>query len=409
MKKLTVKLRFNPGDERLVGTLAEQDRRLYFEYDAAFIATGMDLSPYKLPVRAGLIEHDDHAFGPLPGLFDDSLPDGWGLLLMDKHFRREGIDPVTLSPLDRLSYLGSRTMAALTYHPSYEVDTGDQILDLARLGENAANVIEGEATDVLPELMRAGGSPAGARPKVLVGVRDNSILSGEGDLPDGYEHWLIKFPSSRDAGDAGPVEYAYSLMARAAGIEMPETRLFAAGKGKHRRRYFGVKRFDRGPGNRRYHVHSFANLIHTNFRIPSTDYTDLFKVTKTLTRSQAELGCLFRQMVFNIASHNRDDHAKNFAFIFDENVNEWALSPAFDLMHASGPGGEQTMTVSGKGRDITGYDCIALGERFGIKPKQSEAMIAEVNDAVGRWSTFADESGVSEVEQKRVGQSLQRL
>lgn len=297
-------------------------------------------------------------------------------------------------------------MGALTYHPSREVDTGDQLLDLVKLGMNVEQVLAGEAAEVLPELMRAGGSPAGARPKVLVGVQDTRIISGEGELPEGFEHWLVKFAAKADAGDAGPVEYVYSLMARAAGIDMPETRLFEASQGKRRRRYFGVKRFDRAPGNRRYHVHSFANLIHTNFRIPSTDYADLFKVTKALTRNHADVLRLFRLMVFNIAAHNRDDHAKNFAFIFDDQVNEWSLSPAFDLMFADGPGGEQTMTVSGKGRDISAADCTALAEKAGIKSKQAKAIISEVNEAVGRWKAFAKEVGVSKSAIKEIADEL---
>lgn len=409
MKKLTVKLRRKPDDELVVGTLAEQNRQVYFEYDVGFIESGLQLSPYKLPLSPGLIEHREHAFGPLHGVFDDSLPDGWGLMLMDRHFRREGIDPRTLSPLDRLGYVGDRTMGALTYHPSREVEAGDQLLDLVKLGINAEEVLEGEAAEVLPELMRAGGSPAGARPKVLIGVQDKRIISGEGDLPEGYEHWLIKFAAKEDVGDAGPVEYAYSLMARAAGIDMPETRLFEVGEGKDQRRYFGVKRFDRAPGNRRYHVHSFANLIHTNFRIPSVDYADLFKVTKALTRNHADVVRLFRLMVFNVAAHNRDDHAKNFAFILNDEVNEWSLSPAYDLMYASGPGGEQTMTVNGKGLDITEADCMVLAEKAGIKLRQAETIIAEVNEAVGRWEEFAREAGVSRSAAKEIARNLYPL
>lgn len=406
MKKLTVKLRRAPDDELVVGTLAEQNRQVYFEYDAGFIESGLQLSPYKLPLIPGLIEHKDHAFGPLPGLFDDSLPDGWGLMLMDRHFRREGVDPKTLSPLDRLGYIGDRTMGALTYHPSREIEASDQLLDLVKLGLNAEEVLDGEAAEVLPELMLAGGSPAGARPKVLVGVQNTRIISGEGDLPDEFEHWLIKFAAKEDAGNAGPVEYAYSMMAKAAGIEMPETRLFEVGEGKGQRRYFGVKRFDRGLGNRRYHVHSFANLIHTNFRIPSTDYADLFKVTKALTRNHADVVRLFRLMVFNIAAHNRDDHAKNFALLFDDEHNEWSLSPAFDLMYAASPGGEQTMTVNGKGRDITAADCHALAEKSAIKPKQAEEIIAEVNEAIARWQAFADESGITTNATKEIAGNL---
>lgn len=301
MKKLVASLRRTPDDVLRVGTLAERDHRVYFEYEPSFLEAGLELSPFKLPAKPGLIEHTDHAFGPLPGLFDDSLPDGWGLLLMDRVFRRQGIEPATLSPLDRLAYLGTRTMGALTYHPpAFEQSHESDQLDLYALGHNAQEVMRGDAADILPELQRAGGSPGGARPKVLVGVRVDELLSGEDDLPGSIEHWLIKFPAREDEASAGPIEYAYSRMAQAAGIEMPPTRLFEANQGRMRRRYFGVKRFDRAANNRRFHVHTFANLIHANFRIPSTDYADLFKVTSALTRDHSDLLQLFRRMVFNI-------------------------------------------------------------------------------------------------------------
>jgi len=392
MKKLDVQFQRSPDDVLNVGTLAEQNHRLYFEFDAAFVDTGLDLSPIKLPLAVGLVEHSDLAFGPLPGLFDDSLPDGWGLLLMDRYYRREGIDPSTLSPLDRLAYLGTRTMGALTYHPPRETEQVEGMIDLYRLGRNAQEVINGDADEVLPQLTRAGGSPGGARPKVLVGIDGDRIMSGEDDLPDGFEHWLVKFASQKDDRDAGPVEYAYSLMARAAGIDMPPTRLFEARRGRSIRRHFGARRFDRGPGNRRFHVHTFGNLIQTNFRIPSTDYTDLFKVTRRLTRDHQASLRMFRRMVFNVAAHNRDDHAKNFAFLLDDQDGEWHLAPAYDLTFSSGPGGEHTTTILGEGRAPGLHHCLRLAETFGIKPREMGPILDQVNAAVDQWPNFADQA-----------------
>jgi serine/threonine-protein kinase HipA len=407
MRKLNVKFQRSPQDILTVGTLAEQDRRIYFEYDPAFLDKGMQLSPFKLPARPGLIEHTDHAFGPLPGLFDDSLPDGWGLLLMDRHFRRQGVDPATLSPLDRLAYLGTRTMGALTYHPPTVVEHDAQLINLYEMGHNAEDVLEGGAAEVLPALMRAGGSPGGARPKVLVGVQGDHIISGEGDLPEGFltaggRAWIIKFAAKVDARDAGPVEFAYSLMARAAGIDMPTTRLFEL-KSPHSdprsrprprdvRRYFGVQRFDRAEGNRRRHVHTYANLVHTNFRIPSTDYSDVFKVTWALTRNHGDVLRLFRLMAFNIAAHNRDDHAKNFAFILDDQTGEWSLAPAYDLIYAPGPGGEHTTTVLGEGRQPTREHCLKLAAQVGLKPRAVTPLIDQVNAAINQWPYFADQA-----------------
>lgn len=403
-----VKLRRTSNDAPSVGTLAEHDRRIYFEHDAAFLDRGLELSPFKLRARPGLIEHTDHAFGPLPGLFDDSLPDGWGLLLMDRHFRREGVDPATLSPLDRLAYLGTRTMGALTYHPPLRegVDRDDRLIDLHELGRNAEDVLEGDAAEVLPQLTRAGGSPAGARPKVLVGVNGDRIVSGEDDLPEAFTPWIVKFAAKADVRDAGPIEYAYSEMARAAGIEMPPTRLFEVKQGRSVRRYFGVSRFDRAAGNRRFHVHTFANLIHANFRIPSTDYADLFKFTRALTRNHQDLLRLLRRMTFNIAAHNRDDHAKNFAFILDDERGDWSLAPAYDLTHSRGPGGEHMTAILGEGRLPTREHCLKLAEQFGISLREARPIIDEVNAAIARWTQFAERANCDAKSARAVGELL---
>ena len=405
MKKLTVQMRRSPSESIVVGQLAEAERRIYFEYDADVLSRGLQLSPFKLPLRPGLIEHLDRSFGPLPGLFDDSLPDGWGLLLMDRMFRRRGMDPATVSPLDRLSYLGTRTMGALTYHPPAEVEHDDRLIDLHEIGQNAQQIYSGEAVEVLPALMRAGGSPGGARPKVLIGVHGNKIISGEDDLPDGYEHWIVKFSAKADVRDAGPMEFAYLQMARAAGIDVPPARLFRVGKSQA---YFGVQRFDRGPGNKRLHVHTFANLIHANFRIPSTDYADLLKVTSALTRNHRDVLEVFRRMVFNIAAHNRDDHAKNFAFLLNDG-GEWSLSPAYDLGFAPGPGGEHTMTVMGEGIAPTREHVLTLAKQIGVNAKHATEIIDQVNIAVGQWRRFAKEAGCTKKTADLVATNVRKI
>jgi len=249
MKKLNVYFTATPEENRRIGALAEANRKIYFEYDPEFLKDPLWLSPFKLPPEPGLHEHRDLFFGPLFGLFDDSLPDGWGLLLMNRHFRQQGILPEAVSPLDRLAYMGTRTMGALTYHPAEPDDGRDDALDLHNLAQEAYRVLEGTATEVLPQLMRAGGSPGGARPKVLIGLKDNRIISGVDNLPVGYTGWIVKFPSRQDAVDDGCVEYAYSIMARAAGLQMPATRLFTTSPGDS---FFGVERFDRHH-NQRFH------------------------------------------------------------------------------------------------------------------------------------------------------------
>jgi len=411
MRKLAVRLHAAPDRIISVGTLAGYDRRIYFEYEPAFLDTGLQLSPYKLPAKSGLLVHDDLEFGPLPGLFDDSLPDGWGLLLMDRHFRRQGLELASVSPLDRLAWLGTRTMGALTYHPpAHDADVdAERLVDLFTLGRNAAEVLAGDAVQVLPELLRAGGSPGGARPKVLVGVKGEQLISGEDRLPEGYETWIVKFPAHADAADSGPLEYAYSLMAAAAGIDMPATRLFKVGSGAALRRYFAVRRFDRGPGDRRTHMHTFANLLHINFRLPTTDYADLLRVTRALTRNHQDSCRLFRRMAFNVAACNRDDHAKNFAYLLDAGAGEWSLSPAYDLTFSTGPGGEHTSTVLGEGRAPTRLHCLALAEKTGLRVRVADRILDEVNEAVAGWRDFADQACVPRRLASEVGRRIAAL
>ena len=381
---------------------------MFFQYDPAFLQRGISLSPYKLPAISGLCEHRDHEFGPLPGVFEDSLPDGWGRLLMDRHFRRVGLDPTTLSPLDRLAYLGARTMGALTYHPPSVVDAEAERIDLFELGRNAEEVLTGDAAEVLPQLVRAGGSPGGARPKVLVGTRGAEFRSGEGDLPAGFTPWLLKFSARADALHAGPLEYAYARMAEAAGIRIPAVRLFETGTGRSRRRHFAVERFDRLPGNGRIHAHTFANLVHANFRIPSTDYETLLRVTRALTRHRGDLLMAYRQMVFNVAAHNRDDHAKNFAFLMSES-GEWRLSPAYDPTFARGPGGEHSMAVAGEGRLPARSHCLEVAASVGVPPREAVEAIEQVNAVVEAWSSFADEAAVPRKIEREVAAALRPL
>jgi serine/threonine-protein kinase HipA len=261
---------------------------------------------------------------------------------------------------------------------------------------------------VLPQLLRAGGSPGGARPKVLVGVSGDSILSGEDDLPPGYTAWIVKFPARQDSPDAGPGELAYSLMAREAGLAMPPARLFETARGE---RFFGVERFDR-QGDHRYHVHTFGNLIHSNFRIPSCDYRQLLEVTRILTRDhQAVLEC-YRRMVFNVLTHNRDDHVKNFAFRMTD-AGDWKLAPAYDLVFAEGPGGEHTMTIAGEGRAPARRHLLRLAAPAGIADRDAESILDEVAAAATRWRVHARHTGVSpkstKVVEKAIGECLARL
>ncbi len=400
-RDIEVRFSSTPDESTFIGTLAEKDGSVFFEYGREWLDAGLELSPFTLPLKPGLISHKDLRFGPLFGLFDDSLPDGWGLLLMDRSFRSQGIDPASVSILDRLLYLGDKTMGALTYHPAVQRDNYDTLPGLHELAAEARQVYAGKVENILPQLMRAGGSPGGARPKVLIGFNPvtDDMISGEGDIPSGFEHWIVKFSAREDLTDAGVVEYAYAKMATAAGIAMEESRLFTAGNDEH---FFGVKRFDRLPGNRRCHIHTFGNLIHANFRVPGSDYADLLKVTSLLTEDHQDLEAAYRLMVFNVLAHNRDDHVKNFSFLFNDQTGRWSLSPAYDLTFSRGPGGEHTTTVLGEGLQPTQKHILQLAKQSGIAATRAEEIFQEVKGAVCCWPDFAILAGVGKKTRRKI-------
>jgi serine/threonine-protein kinase HipA len=400
--RLNVLLRLNHKTTIRVGQLAEDKHQLYFQYDQDFLTNNLWLSPYKLPLSTELFKHKDREFSPIFGLFDDSLPDGWGLLLMDRFLRKRGYNVETLSVLDRLAFLGENTMGALIYEPALNLKINDSSpFNLHNLSKQSLDILSGKTDVVLPQLINAGGSPGGARPKVLVGVFNDKMVSGETDLPEPFEHRIIKFAAENNFPDAGPVEYAYSLMAREAGIKMTETRLFNTSEGDH---FFGIKRFDRR-GNHRFHVHTFGNLIHSNFRIPSQDYDHFFKIVINLTKNHQDLIRAFRQMVFNIFANNRDDHVKNFAFIMNHE-GEWSLSPAYDLIYSPGPGGEHSMTVLGEGKAPTKADIYKLGEKHGIKKKTIDLIVEKVSDAANNFQSYAKTAGVSKATFKKINAKI---
>lgn len=403
MRRLDVFLDWG-NETRRVGTLAEQDRRILFEYDAAFLTNPLPLSPFKLPPTGGLHEDDDLAFDGLFGVFHDSLPDGWGLLLMDRQFRKWGIDPGRVSPLDRLAYIGNRAMGALVYEPARDMDELGPLgaMDLADLADQATRILEGSVEDVLPQLSIAGGSPQGARPKVVVGVReeDDYLISGATDLPEGYRHYMIKFGAPQDGPDIGAVEAAYALMARQAGIVMPHTRLFETLDGA---RYFGVERFDRNGG--RHHIHTLSGLLHASHRHPSVEYDALLRATMILTRDHRQLIAAFRHMAFNVLAHNRDDHTKNFSFIMARD-GTWTLTPAYDLVFSYGMGGWHTMAVAGEAEHPRVEHLLNAGAAAGVDREEGQSVIEEVTAAVAGWPRFADEMGVSHDRTRAIGQEL---
>ncbi len=391
IKELKVGLNFG-SEIQPVGRLAIRDGIIYFEYDNAFLETNLEISPLKFPLKRGVIELPRTPFEGLAGVFNDSLPDGWGRLLFDRMLRAEGILPNEVTALDRLAYVGLNGMGALVYEPDESPNHYDEKINLDVLASQTERVLEGESGEVINELLALNGSSAGARPKAMIGLdsQRKNISHGTGDLKDGFEHWIVKFPNTQDGNDSGAIEYIYSIMAENAGLEMPATHLFPSQKGSG---YFAVKRFDRDK-NKRFHMHTVSGLIHSNYRFPSHDYEDLLALTSAITKDIREVEKMFRLAVFNVMAHNRDDHAKNFSFLMNE-FGEWNLSPGYDLTFSNGPGGEQSTMVMGEGRNISRKHLVKLG----LEAKLSKAFIVEVirqtSLALENWKNLAKEYDVN--------------
>ncbi len=407
MKALNVSLALTPNKSQRVGKLLYQQRKIYFEYDAQWLQNGFALSPFHLQLTPQLLEDKIGLWQGLHGVFNDSLPDGWGLLLMDRQLRKESIDPRSIMPLDRLAWLGSRTMGALTYEPVTGPESDALLVDIHEMAKNAGQIYAGTSEEVLPELFRAGGSPGGARPKALIaiksGINADQMVTGDGELQPGYTSWLVKFNAKDDFADAGNIEYAYSLMAKDADIDMPETQLLEG-------RYFAVRRFDR-EGQQRVHVHTFGNMVGADFRVPTLDYADLLKVVSEVTRDRREVLKGFRQMVFNIATHNRDDHSKNFAFVWcnkdESEVSQggWKLTPAYDLMFSNGIHGEHTMTIAGEGKSPSLNEITQLAKQAGLE-KERGSIVEKVNDVVSKWENYANQTEVSDKSKKTIAKYM---
>ncbi len=390
-KEVKVGLNFGAGIIP-VGRLAINNRQIYFQYHDSFIEQNLNISPFHLPLKSTVISFDYSLFEGLGGVFNDSLPDGWGRLLFDRFARSSGILPSDITPLDRLAHVGLNGLGALVYEPDHSTQENSNSINLDKLAEKAREVLDGASDEVLQELLALNGSSAGARPKALIGLNNDrkNIIHGIHDLPNGYAPWIVKFSNSQDTADAGAIEYVYALMAKKAGISMPDVHLFPVKKGAG---YFAVKRFDRN-GKQRFHMHTACGLLHSDFRVPSLDYEDLIALTGALTRDAREIEKLYQLAVFNVLAHNRDDHSKNFSFLMDAK-GEWKLSPAYDLTFSSGPRGEQSTMVMGEGRNPSVNHLIKLGHEAKLSKARITEIIDQTQTALGSWEVLAKEYGVS--------------
>lgn len=336
-----------------VGSIAStQEGLMAFEYDNGWLANGFSISPFSLPLEKRVFVARWRPFDGVFGIFDDSLPDGWGRLLVDRALAKHGLNPREIGFLARLSFVGASGMGALEYEPETAIATSFGGLDFDAIAEECARLLATNESDDLDELLALGGSSGGARPKVLTEV--------EG------EEWIVKFPSSVDSENIGEQEYAIAQLAKQCGLNVPETRLFPS---KRCLGYFGVKRFDRIAASpaRKVHMASAGALLEASHRVPSLEYELLMRLTSLLTGSACDIEQLYRLMCFNVFIGNRDDHAKNFSFLYDEAAGKWTLSPAYDLTQNPGTYGERATTVNGKGKGIALDDLLAVGEKAGLK------------------------------------------
>ncbi|MBQ5855944.1 MAG: type II toxin-antitoxin system HipA family toxin [Bacteroidales bacterium] len=345
---------------RLVGRLALTKEHLCaFEYSSEWISSGFSISPFELPLRSGVFIAKPRPFEGGFGVFDDCLPDGWGLLILDRYLQQHGVNTRTLTLLDRLALVGSTGRGALEFRPDKSVVGQQEYSDFEKLALEAERILDSEdyKGEGIEEFQQRGGSPGGARPKIFTHY-------------EGKE-WMVKFRAKQDPISIGRDEYKYSMLAKECGIEMPETQLFE-------NKYFGVQRFDRTEDGK-LHVVSIAGLTGADYRVPSIDYTHIFQVCAALTHSVAELWKVYRLMVFNYLIENKDDHAKNFSFIYRN--NNWHLSPAYDLLPSNGMNGFHTTSINDN-IEPTPDDLIAVAIKAGLNKKEALQIFEEIKNRI---------------------------
>lgn len=328
-----------------------------FEYSAEWIGSGFSISPFELPLKSGVFIAKSRPFDGGFGVFDDCLPDGWGLLVLDRYLQQNGINPRTLTLLDRLALVGSAGRGALEFRPDRSLVSKQDYVDFEKLALEAEQILGNEdySGKGIEEFQYRGGSPGGARPKIFTRY-------------DGKE-WLVKFRAKNDSERIGAEEYNYSLLAKKCGIEMPETRLF---EGK----YFGVERFDRTPKGK-LHVISMAGLVGADYRLPSIDYAHIFQACAMLTHNVAELWKVYRLMVFNYLIGNKDDHAKNFAFIYRD--GDWHFAPAYDLLPSDGINGYRTTSINDR-IEPSKEDLFAVAVKAGLDKREAVGIFEKMQE-----------------------------
>ena len=421
---------------RTIGAVSLEDGAAYaaFQYTPEFAASGIEISPLVMPLGNQVQVFSTlprNTFHGLPGLLADSLPDKFGNALIDAWLAAQGRTPASFNPVERLCYTGARGMGALEFVPAIgpavqpakkiNVDALVQLASdvLGRRGDFAASFADAKRANALQDILRVGTSAGGARAKAVIAWNrtTNEVRSGQIATDAGFDYWLLKFDGVagnqdkelEDPQGYGVIEYAYSLMAQAAGVTMSESRLLE----ENGRRHFMTRRFDRTAGGAKLHAQSLCALAHYDFNAPGAyAYEQAFLAIRTLGLPMAAVEQQFRRMVFNLIARNQDDHVKNIAFLMDQQGN-WSLSPAFDMTYSYNPSGAWTaqhqMTINGKRDGFTMEDLRACAKNALMKRGRAGAIIEEVRAAVAQWPAIAKRARVAEPWRKQIQSNLRLI
>jgi serine/threonine-protein kinase HipA len=418
---------------RMIGavSLEEGGRAASFQYDPAFLTSGIELAPIVMPLSRRVYRFPslpEVSFHGLPGMLADSLPDRFGNALIDAWLATQGRKPESFNSIERLCYIGGRGMGALEFAPTIgpplRRSTKVKVDELVKLASEVlthraslqVSFAPGRRHDGLEEILRVGTSAGGARAKAIIAWnrKTNEVRSGQVKAPAGFDYWLLKFDgvsANKDKELEDPkgytvVEYGYALMAGDAGIDMSECRLLEEGG----RRHFMTRRFDRASDGGKLHMQSLAALAHFDFNAAGAySYEQAFDVIKRLGLPMRAREQQFRRMIFNVVARNQGDHVKNIAFLMNK-AGAWSLSPAFDVTYAYNPAGLWTnrhqMTINGKTEDFTREDFKAVAKTAGLKRGRDEAILAEVLNTVKEWPRYARAAGVIASQRDKIARTL---
>ncbi|MCY4591306.1 MAG: type II toxin-antitoxin system HipA family toxin [Alphaproteobacteria bacterium] len=390
-----------------------------FQYDPAFVGAGIEVAPLTMSVRETPYEFpalNRETFKGLPGMLADALPDRFGNRLIDAWLAETGKSREAFNPVDRLCYIGRRGIGALEFEPALRKQTRAKRLEVARLVELANRVLDERAdlagrldgkndAGALEDILSVGTSAGGARAKAVLAwnPKTGEFRSGQLDADEGFEHWLLKFDGVSNNSDSelsdpagyGKIEYAYALMARAAGITMSECRLHHEGGRSH----FMTKRFDRDDTGRKLHVQSLGAMQHFDFNDPSAySYEQAIMTIRQLGLGMIAVEEQFRRAVFNVITRNQDDHVKNISFLMDRS-GKWSLSPAYDVAYAYNPGGMWTrdhqMSMAGRRNGFERDDILRYADSSGVKKRRAQAILDQVSASVQNWGSYANAAEVA--------------